>query len=82
MPAPARASRLPAWFAKGRTGREWPAAALLAASLVIGVMLGQAGTFDSTVQQVAAVAGLSADADSSQVALGEEIVAYADEDLL
>ncbi len=63
-------------------GREWPAAALLAASLALGVFLGSAGTFDSTVQQVADVAGLSAGTDSSQVALGDEIVASADGDLL
>lgn len=78
------AFRLPA-LAGGRsvTRHQIPAAALLAASLVLGVMLGSAGTVTSTVQQVAEVTGLSTDAgDGSQVAYGDEIVAFADEDLL
>ena len=60
------------------TRSEWPAAAMLAASLVIGVMLGSTGTFDTTMQEMAEVAGLSATADnvntdSSQLALGEDV---------
>lgn len=66
------------------TAREWPAAAVLAASLVVGVMLGSAGTFDTTAQEMAQAAGFAeADASSSsQLALGEEMVALADEELL
>ena len=45
------------WRGAGRCARfgrgQWPAAALLAASLVLGVLLGSAGTFDATVQEVA-----------------------------
>jgi hypothetical protein len=80
-------ARWPAWgrgpaFAKARVNGEWPAAALLAASLVLGVLLGSAGTFDSTVAEVAEATGLAAAGDASQLALGEEIVAAAEEDLL
>jgi hypothetical protein len=77
-----RLSSLTSGFGKAPAGREWPAAALLAASLALGVFLGSAGTFDSTVQRVADVAGLSASTDTSQLARGEDIVAVADEDLL
>lgn len=59
-----------------------PAAALLAASLVVGVLLGSAGTFDSTVQEVAEATGFATAGDSSQLALGEEIVSMVEEDLL
>jgi hypothetical protein len=60
---------------------------MLAASLVIGVMLGSAGTLDTTMQQMAEVTGLSTatdnvNTDSSQLALGEEIEGQSDEDLL
>ncbi len=79
--APARASRMPSWLNKARSGREWPAA-VLAASLVVGVMLGSVGTFESTVQEVAEAAGLATAADTSQLALGDDIVASPDEDLL
>jgi len=62
---------------------EWPAAGLLAASLVLGVMLGSAGTLDSTMQEVAEVAGLSTSVGGeSQLTLGEETVAWAGEELL
>jgi len=61
--------------------REWPAAALLAASLVVGVLLGSSGTLDTTAQEVAEVTGY-ATADTAQLALGEEIVGFVEEDLL
>ncbi len=62
--------------------REWPAAAVLAASLVLGVMLGSAGTFDTTMQQVASVAGISSASDNTSLALGEDVLGDGDEDLL
>ena len=70
-------------FARG----EWPAAAMLAASLVLGVMLGSTGSLDSTFQEVAEVTGLRSaqtdiSTDNSQLALGEEIEAQTDEDML
>lgn len=61
---------------------ELPAAAVLAASLVLGVMLGSAGTFDATVQEVAQVAGFGSTSDGSQLALGDEAYGQTDEDLL
>jgi hypothetical protein len=85
------ASRLPAWLryskaaaspSRLRERNEWPAAALLAASLVVGLVLGSAGTFDTTVQQVAEAAGIASSTDTPQLALGEEMLAMADEDLL
>jgi hypothetical protein len=74
--------RRPAFAA--RVGRgEWPAAAMLAASLVLGVMLGSAGTFDATMQEMAQVTGLtSTPSDTSQLAFGEETYGQMDEDLL
>jgi hypothetical protein len=63
---------------------QFPAAAVLAASLVLGVMLGTSGTFKTTMQQVASVTGFNAGTatDSSQLALGEEVLGQGDEDLL
>ena len=80
MPVQGRRPAFAARFGRG----EWPAAALLAASLVLGVMLGSAGTFDATMQEMAEVTGLtSAPSDTSQLALGEEIEGQQpDEDLL
>ena len=60
---------------------------LLAASLVLGVMLGWTGTFDTTMQEMAQAAGLNAttsnvNTDSSQLALGDDVYGQIDEDLL
>jgi len=84
--APALA-RLPTWLrgaapARVRQRQEWPAAAMLAASLVVGVMLGSAGTFDSTMQRVAEATGVATAAERSQLALGEDILASAEEEFL
>ena len=70
--------------AVGFSGSEWPVAALLAASLVLGVLLGSAGTFDTTMQHVAAATGFSTTADTSQLALGVDVDGQtsADEDFL
>lgn len=62
--------------------REWPAAAVLAASLVVGVMLGSSGTLDSTAQEMAEATGFATAGESSQLALGEDLVAMVDEELL
>ena len=59
-----------------------PMPLVIAAEIRIGVLLGSAGPFDTTVQQVAEATGYAVSADSSQLALGEEMVAAADEDLL
>jgi hypothetical protein len=55
---------------------------LLAASLVVGVLLGSAGTFDTAVQQVAEATGYSMTDTSSHLALGDEMVSASDEEVL
>jgi len=84
-----RAMKLPTWMrpaaaslGRGTARHELPAAALLAASLFVGVLLGSAGTFNTTVDEVAEVTGFATAGDASQLALGEDIVAFAEEDLL
>ncbi len=68
--------------ARARRFAELPAAAVLAASLVLGVMLGSVGTFDTTMQQMARAAGFTSSSDGTSVALSEEILGSSDEDLL
>ena len=81
QPSSARA-RGPAFAARFGRG-QWPAAAMLAASLVLGVMLGSTGTLDATMQEVAQVAGFGSTAsDSSQLALGDDVYGQMDEDML
>ena len=75
-------TRGPAFAARFGRG-QWPAAAMLAASLVLGVMLGSTGTLDATMQEVAQVAGFDSTAsDSSQLALGDDVYGQMDEDML
>jgi hypothetical protein len=87
-PAVSNIVKLPAWVRQpqiaGAFGAsEWPAAGLLAASLALGVMLGSAGTLDSTMQEVAEVAGLSSSVTvDSQLTLNEDTAAWAGEELL
>jgi hypothetical protein len=62
---------------------EWPAAAVLAASLVLGVMLGTTGTVETTMREVAQVAGFgNGNSDGAQLALGDDALGQIDEDLL
>ena len=76
-----RPSRRP--FLAGRfAGSEWPAAGLLAASLVLGVFVGSTGTLDPTVQEVAEVAGIATESDDFQLALGDEVALWTGDDLL
>ncbi|MHA1573552.1 MAG: hypothetical protein ACTSX8_06120 [Alphaproteobacteria bacterium] len=87
-PAVSNIVKLPAWVRRpqiaGAFGAsDWPAAGLLAASLVLGVMLGSAGMLDSTMQEVAEVAGLSSSLTvESQLMLNEDTAAWAGEELL
>ncbi len=87
-PAVSNIVKLPAWVRRpqiaGAFGAsDWPAAGLLAASLVLGVMLGSAGMLDSTMQEVAEVAGLSSSLTvESQLTLNEDTAAWAGEELL
>jgi len=82
---------LPTWLhyakrmavpARTQKRHEWSAAAVLAASLVVGVMLGSAGTFDATMQEVAEVTGIANVAETSRLALGEDILTSAEEEFL
>lgn len=75
-PALAR-SRL---VASGRT--HGPAAALLAASLVLGMFSGLSGTFDAAVQTQTADAAASAGVDFNQIALDNNAVSFFEEDYL
>ncbi len=70
-----------AWARRVPASSGWAAGGLLAASLVVGVLMGSAGTFDTAVQQVAEAAGYST-ADASHLAQSDEMVARADEDVL
>jgi hypothetical protein len=70
-----------AWARRAQASSGWAAGGLLAASLLVGVLLGSAGTFDTAVQQVAEAAGYST-ADPSHLAQSDEMVASADEDVL
>jgi hypothetical protein len=83
----AEARGLKAWMRRPSFGSApasggWAAAGVLAASLVVGVMLGSTGTFDAPVRNVAEAAGFAAPADTSQLALGDDVFTVADEDLL
>ncbi len=63
----------------------WPTAALLAASLVIGVWVGTSGAFDGVSQTLQSVAGWSEpyEADATETALLEDDMEISvDEDLL
>lgn len=68
----------------GRTGVDtpWPAAALLAASLVLGAFFGLNGTFDAAVSPLVAAASSDVDIDSSQIAFESDSVGMFEEDLL
>ncbi len=60
---------------------QWPAAALLAASLVLGAFVGLSGTFDSTVEPLVASAS-ETDMDPAQIAFDSNSIAMFEEDLL
>ena len=60
----------------------WQAAALLAASLAIGVYVGSAGGLTPEVQVVAEVVGLETQADPTQLSLLDDNATPGEEDLL
>lgn len=62
--------------------REWPAAALLAASLVLGTLFGVSGTFDQAVAPLVADASGDAEFDSGQIAFDSDAFSMFEEDLL
>ena len=61
-----------------------PAAALLAASLVIGIIAGTSGALDAAIGPLAAATAVESegDADASQLALGSDEAGLLEEDLL
>ena len=61
---------------------EWPAAALLAASLVLGMFVGLNGTFDTAVAPLVAQASTSDDIDSGQIAFDSDAMGMYEEDTL
>lgn len=89
VPVAARPSRRVAWARSTGNPRasdtSWPAAAMLAASLVLGAFMGLSGTFDTALQQVA-VAELSDDGDREtdpgELALDSGALGLFEEDLL
>jgi len=61
---------------------QWPAAALLAASLVLGTVFGLAGTFDQAVAPLVAEASSETDIDLGQLAFDSDAISMFEEDLL
>ena len=61
---------------------RWPAAALLAASLVLGGFFGLSGSLDSTVAPLLADAGYEQDVDAGQIALDSDSNGLFGEDYL
>jgi hypothetical protein len=75
-----------AWASLGRRTSEgqWPAAALLAASLVLGTVFGLTGTLDQAVAPLVADASYEAETeiDSDQIAFDADAFSMFEEDLL
>ncbi|MCC7253735.1 hypothetical protein [Hyphomicrobium sp.] len=61
---------------------QWPAAALLAASLVLGTVFGMAGTFDAAMAPLVAEASYETDIDPAQLAFDSDAISMFEEDLL
>lgn len=64
----------------GRT--HGPAAALLAASLVLGMFSGLSGTFDAAVNPLAVETAYDGDVDLSQIAFDSNAMSFFEEDFL
>lgn len=73
-----------AWARLDRRAAEaqWPAAAVLAASLVLGAFFGLSGTFDSAVEPLVADASYEMVPDSGQLALDTDANDLFEEDFL
>lgn len=61
---------------------QWPAAALLAASLVLGVFSGFLGTFDGAVQGAASETAFATDVDPAHIAFDSGSISMFEGDLL
>lgn len=55
---------------RSSAGAQWPAAAALAASLVLGAIFGMSGMFDTTVGTLVADTSYDTEYDSGRIALG------------
>jgi hypothetical protein len=75
-------SRQLSWTSSDRRRAGWQAAALLAASLAIGVYLGSVGELTSEVQLVVEAVGLDTPADPYQLSWLDDNGSLAGEDLL
>ncbi len=66
------------------TGRseEWPAAALLAASLVIGAIFGFSGAFEQPADTMVAEASLDTDMDPAHIAFDSSEISMFEGDML
>lgn len=78
----------PRTLPKSRTFNDsilgWPAAALLAASLVLGVFVGTSGVIDGPMQSIASISTSDTDSDDdgTRLAFGSDETANIEEDLL
>lgn len=82
--APAPGVRI-GWATFGRrpaAEAQWPAAALLAASLVLGTVFGLTGTFDRAVAPLVADASYETEIDPGQIAFDADAISMFEEDLL
>ncbi len=86
IPAAAPPKARVAWasFGGGATAAraEWPAAALLAASLVVGMFFGLNGTLDTAVAPLVAQASTDADIDPGLLAFDGDAMGMFEEDTL
>lgn len=67
---------------RGGSEAPWPAAALLAASLVLGAFVGLSGTFDSAMAPLVTQASDDASIDAGRLAFDTDAVGLFEEDLL
>jgi hypothetical protein len=65
-----------------RSEDQWPAAALLAASLVLGAIFGFWGTFEPTAETAVAEASFDPDMDPAQIAFDSSEISMFEGDLL
>lgn len=83
--APPEKARV-AWASFGRRPAvgeaQWPAAALLAASLVLGTVFGLTGTLDQAVAPLVAETTYDTELDSAQIAFDADAFSMFEEDLL
>lgn len=67
---------------RGRGEEQWPAAALLAASLVLGAIFGFSGAFEQPADTTVAEASFDPDIDPAQIAFDSSEISMFEGDLL